>query len=894
MGPAPEPSAGTFGGLLRQLRTAASLTQEQLAAAAGLSPRSISDLERGVNLTARRETVRLLADALNLTGPARASFHAVGRGLGQGLAFPVGGVAAATRTLPRDIGAFTGREQELREVVRLAAGARRSGGIVGICAIGGMAGIGKTTFAVHAAHRLAPRFPDGQVFMPLHAHTPGRRPVDPASALASLLLTAGVDASQIPAGLEERSRLWRDHLAGKQVLLLLDDAAGYEQVKPLLPGAAGSLVLVTSRRHLTALDDARSISLDILAPDEAAELLIRLSARPGLPASDRAVAEITRLCGYLPLAIGMLAARLRHHPAWSAAELAADLASARDRLELMHTEHVSVAAAFDLSYQDLAPRQQRLFRRLGVHGGLDLDTFAAAALDDADVAATRASLEALYDQHLLAEHARGRYRLHDLMREHARKLAAADPAGEVDAAADRLLSYYLRTVRAADQHLARRGRTAPDLPDLPDLPGLSAVPSVPPLATRKDATDWMERERLNLDAATSDAVRRGRVGFAIALPAAMHAFLRFSGHWDQAMALHQIALDLAVAAGDQRAEAGALTDLGDVQMATRDYPAAATSLSRAMTLYRGERDQRGEAGVLTELGAALYLTGDNQEAAGRLARALELYRDLGDRLGEAVVLSRLGSVQLVTADYPAATTGLTRALDLYRQLGDRLGEAHALNELGAVRQATGDYPQATADLENALGLYRDLGDRLGEANALFDLGVLRQAISDYTGAVGGLRRALELYQEVNDRLGKANVLHQLGVVRLASGEYSAAADSQAEALGLYRELGDRAGEADALICLAEAWLELARTADARACFEQALAIADEVASPLVRARATEGLGRSALRGGEPGPGAAMLREALAIYQRIGAPRAQIAAELLAQLGEIGDGAMPPA
>lgn len=881
MGPAPEPSAGTFGDLLRQLRTAAGLTQEQLASAAGLSPRSISDLERGVNLTARRETVRLLADVLNLTGPARANFQAVGRGLGKSLPFPMGGAAAATRTLPRDIGAFTGRKSELREVVRLASSARRSGGIVGICAIGGMAGIGKTTFAVHAAHHLAPRFPDGQVFMPLHAHTPGQRPIDPANALASLLLTAGVDANQIPPGLEERSRLWRDHLAGKQVLLLLDDAAGYEQVKPLLPGAAGSLVLVTSRRHLTALDDARSISLDTLPPDEAADLLIRLSARPGLHPSDRAVGEITRLCGYLPLAIGMLAARLRHHPAWSAAELAADLASARDRLDLMHTEHVSVAAAFDLSYQDLAAPQQRLFRRLGVHGGLDLDTYVAAALDDADAASTRARLEALYDQHLIFEHARGRYRLHDLMREHARSLAAADPAEEASAAADRLLSYYLQAARAADQHLARRGRTAPELPTL------QAVVSVPAFAARKDAIDWMERERLNLDAAMSDAVRRDRPRAAIALAAAMHAFLRFGGYWDQAMALHQVALDLATAAGDQRAEARALTDLGDIQMGTRDYPVAAISLSRAVALYRGQGDRPGEAGALTDLGAALYLTGDNQSAADHLARALDLYGDLADRLGEAAVLSRLGSVRLVMADYPAATAGLTRALELYRQLGDRLGEAHALNELGAVRQATGDYPQAIVDLGRALELYRDLGDRLGEANALLDLGVSQQATSDYSAAMAGFRRALELYQELDDRLGRANGLHHLGEVRLATGEHGAAADDQRKALELYRELGDRAGEADALICLAEACLGIARIGDARGYFEQAMTIAAEVASPLVRARATEGIGRCAVRDGETGQGAARLREALEIYQRIGAPRGQIVAQLLTELGDPG-------
>jgi|HubBroStandDraft_1064217.scaffolds.fasta_scaffold10694_4 tetratricopeptide (TPR) repeat protein/transcriptional regulator with XRE-family HTH domain len=877
MGAVPEPPAGTFAGLLRQLRTAAGLTQEQLAAAAGLSPRSISDLERGVNLTARRETVRLIADVLNLTGPARAGFQAAARGLGRQHAFPAGGTAAATRTLPRDTGAFTGRQSELGTVLAVATSAKASGGIVSICAIDGMAGIGKTTFAVHAAHHLAPRFPDGQVFLPLHAHTPGQRAVDPADGLASLLLTAGVDASQIPAGLEERTRLWRDHLAGKQVLLLLDDAAGYEQVRPLLPGTAGSFVLVTSRRHLSALEDADTISLDTLPPGEAAALLVRLSARPGLTADDPAVREIAGLCGYLPLAIGMLAGRLRHHPAWSAAELASGLASARDRLEFMHTENLSVAAAFDLSYQDLEPAQQRLFRRLGWHCGPDFDAYAAAALDDAELSATRRRLEALYDQHLLTEHVSGRYRLHDLVREHARSLAASDPGDDGDAARDRLLSYYLQACRVADQQLARRGRPAPAVSPPP------AAMAMPDLTARKDAIGWIGRERFNLHAAVSDAVQRGRPAFAIALPAAMHAFLRFQGYWDQALALHRIALDSATSAGGKHAQAQALTDLGDVEMATRDYPAAAASLSKAITVYRELADRPGEAAALTELGAALYLTGENQAAAGHLVRALELYRDLGGLLGEAVVLSRLGSVRLVTGDYQAATAGLTRALELYRNLGDRLGEAHALNDLGAVRQATGAYAEARADLERALELYRDLGDRLGEANALLDLGNVQHATGDYPAAIAGLTRALDLYRDLDDRLGRANALHQLGAVRQATGDHGAAAGSQQQALDLYRQLGDRGGEADALIDLAEASLESGQPAQARARFEQALAIAADIASPLVQARAAEGIGKCDLRDGETEQGAVMLRNALAIYTRLGSPRARSVTAMLADL-----------
>src|SRR5271169_381116 len=342
--------------MLRQLRAQAALTQEELAEAAGLNSRTVSDLERGLATTPHKDTVRLLADALQLGGSARVEFEAAARGHA-GLGRARGrGVAAATRTLPRDIASFTGRQHELAELAEAAAG---TGGVVSIHAIGGMAGIGKTAFAVHAAHQLAPRFPAGQIFLPLHGHTPGRQPVDPEDALASLLLTAGVAPAQIPPGLEARVALWRDRLAGQQLLLILDDAVSSEQVLPLLPGAGGSLVLVTSRRHLSALDEAAVISLDTLPASEAAGLLVRLAGRPGLGTGDPGVAEIIRLCGYLPLAIGMVARQLRHHPAWTAAGRAADLAAAVDRLELMATENLSVAAAFNLSYEDLTADQQR-------------------------------------------------------------------------------------------------------------------------------------------------------------------------------------------------------------------------------------------------------------------------------------------------------------------------------------------------------------------------------------------------------------------------------------------------------------------------------------------------------------------------------------------------------
>jgi tetratricopeptide (TPR) repeat protein/transcriptional regulator with XRE-family HTH domain len=835
-----EEPAVTFAGLLRLLRTEARLTQEELAGAAGLSPRSVSDLERGVNRTARKETAVLLAGALGLSGAVAGLFVAAARGRGpaqdvvaarRGAA--LGAFAAAARGLPRDVASFTGRTADLGRLAEGVEGLAAGGGVVGICAIGGMAGVGKTTFAVHAAHRLAGRFPDGQFYLPLHAHTRGQRPVDPADALSSLLLTAGVPAAAIPPGLQARAARWRGHVAGKKILLLLDDAAGHDQIQPLLPGTGGSLVLVTSRRRLAALGDAIVVSLDTLAPQEASALLIRLAGRPGLQPGDDAVGEITRLCGYLPLAIGLLASQLRHHPAWTAAGMVTELAQARDRLALMHAENVSVGAALDLSYQDLTSQQQRLFRYLGLIPGPDFDACAAAALDDTSLDTARRDLDELYDQHLLAEPAPGRYQLHDLLREHARALAAADNPAESDAAAGRLLDYYLHTALAAGRHFPRRVGTDRRPPGSPRA-------QAPDLSTVEQAAAWLEAERANLHAAADYAATRGRFRHAIAIPAAMSGFLAARGHWDQSAALHHSATAAARQAGDRAGEAGALGELGSVQQLRGEYPAAAASL----------------------------------------ARAVALFRDLGDRPGEAYALSQLGFVHVLTGDYRAAAASQQQALALARGASDRLSEAAALNHLGLVQQLTGDYPAAAASQRQALALFTDLGNLPGQAQVLNDLGVVQQLTGDYPAAAASQRQALALFTDLGNLLGQAYTLNDLGLVQQETGDYPAAAASHQQALALFTDLGNLLGQAEALNRLGELSLRISAPGQARDQHTQALAIARGISAAPEEARALEGIGNSLLREGNLSQAAVQLQQALTIYQRIGGPGAQRVRETL--------------
>ena len=875
----------SFAGLLRQLRDEARLTQEELAEAASLSPRSVSDLERGIHRTAHKDTAGLLGDALSLTGPVREQFVAAARGRSSAAdvltarkgAAPGAFAATATRGLPRDIAAFTGRQAELAQLMGTLAAAAAGGGVVGIHAIDGMAGIGKTTFAVHAAHRLAGDFPDGQFFLPLHAHTAGQRPVGPADALASLLLTAGLARPQIPPGLEARAGRWRDFVAGKKVLLLLDDAAGHEQVQPLLPGTAGSLVLVTSRRRLAALEDVGVITLDPLSPAEAAALLARLAACPGLRAGDAAVGEIIRLCGYLPLAIGMLASQLRHHPAWSATQLAGELAADRDRLALMRAENLSVAAAFGLSYADLTAAQQRLFRRLGLVPGPDFDARAAAALDHTSLATARRCLDELYDQHLVTEPEPGRYQLHDLLREHARALAADDDPAACDAAVGRLLDYYLHTALAAGQQTLAGYDVTP-------LPPARPPECAPPMSTPGQAAAWLEAERANLQAAASYAAASGRPVQAMLIPAAMAGFLHAEGYWDQALALHQTALAAARRAGDRPGQARALLLLFDPQFSTNDRAASAASLQQALALYRDLGDRTGQAEAINGLGFVHRVSGDYHSAAACHQQALELYRDLGNRRGQAESTNRLGSVQQETGDYRAAVASHQQALEMYRDLGDRYGQSVALMELGVVQRQAGDYPAAAATFQQAQAVNRDHGDRSSQAWILNQIGVLQRLTGDYTAAAASHQQALETLCDLGEPAAQGFTRNELGLVQQLTGDYRAAAASHRQALRLLCDAGEPYGQACVLNSLGELASRTSATGQAREHHGQALAIARDIGAALEEARALEGIGRSCLHDGHAREGTVHLQQALTIYQRIGAPAAQRVEETLRQNG----------
>lgn len=820
-------------------------------------------------------------------------------------------------TLPRDVAVFTGRDSELHQLLDASSGgwARATS----IHVVDGMPGVGKTSLAVHAGHLLADRHPDGQLFIRLHAHTPGQSPADPAELLATLLTSLGLASRSLPQGLEARSALWRDRLRSKRMLLILDDAADADQVEPLLPASASCRVLITSRQRLIGLEGAFPLSLATLPAEQAVELFLRLAHRSPTGPDSQAAAEAVRLCGYLPLAISLLASRLAHHPAWNIVEFTRHFAAAQDRLGELAGGSRAVAAAFDLSYLDLPPNRRRFFRRLSYHPGPYPDAYAAAALDGISLDEARRQLEALYMDHLLEEVAPGRYRLHDLLRRYAHSLPGRD---DMDQVLERVLVYYQHTAATADRHLRSplgSGSTTPPLP--------SPVPDpivAPKLNDDESALAWMRAALINVLPCVSHAINHEQHARVIQLASVMAFFLEQEPGAKHAARLQEAAVDAAQHLGDRLAEASALQHLFKARCALGNYPAACDAVERALELYRALDDRLGEADALHHSGMARRLTGDYPAAADLAQQALNAYRALGNRTGEARALQALSWIQQVVFQNLKAAAGLAeQAIALHRALGDRHGEAHVLAALCVVRREAGQNRQAAEAAEQAVKLNRALGNQHGQARALNSLSRVRSVLGGYGRAGELAQQALELYRALGDRHGEAEALQALAVVRRAHQEHQAAAELAQQALQLYRALKFRHGEANALAALgqarhlaghhkdaidllqqAQALFEqfedhhgkaetlnsiggvlsgTARPQDALASHQHALSLARLVRAPLEEARALEGSAHCQELAGHHAAAMASLQEAVAIYHRIEAAEAAPAAAHLAAL-----------
>ena len=779
--------------------------------------RALADARDRVEETQRRAKGRRFASALTAASPGP------GRGPGPGPGRTGTGTA---RQLPPDTALFTGRGEELAQLLALAERTRAglAPGTAVISAIGGMGGAGKTALAIHAGHLLAEHYPDGQLFLDLYGFAEDRPPREPGEALAELLASLGVAPAQVPAQVDARAALYRDRLADTRTLVLLDNARDEDQVRALLPAGSRCLVLVTSRRRLIALDDAVPLPLGMLEREEAVELLRHAARAAPELAADARWERVAELCGRLPLALLIAGSLLRvGGKAWDLNRLVDRLALRRpgDELAGYTDETRSLTAVFDLSLRSLPDGEQLLFRRLGLAPAAEIDTYAAAALLDTDLDTAERLLERLADHSLLLGVAPGRYRMHDLLHVYARARAnEIDEQADLDAAIERLLRYWAHTAQIACLLIA----------DLPRSASYRPAPAHAPAMTSPDAAlVWLRAERANLDAAFDYAHDRGGHDHLIALAAGMAEILRIDGPWSRALEIHQGAAEAAENSGDRTAQADALADFGRVRQLTGDYPGATDTYTRALKLYQDDGNRAGEAGALSGLGFTKRATGAYQESVDLLRRALEIHRELGNLSGEGYVLI----------------------------------------DIGRMLQAGGEYAQAEQSESRALRIHRDLGDRAGEAYALYALGRVRFATGDYQRAAEAHTEALEIQRERGNRLGMANVLTELGRVRHATGEYAEAGAMLTGAMETYRKIGDRGDEGVAVNYYAATLAATGRGEEALALFQTALATHRELGKPDDEAVSLEGIADYHLAAGDPAEAAAYLRQALDIYERLG-------------------------
>ncbi|MGM1065058.1 ATP-binding protein [Saccharothrix sp. Mg75] len=708
------------------------------------------------------------------------------------------GTPLVPKSLPRDLADFTGREHELR---RLFAAVERAAGdgatAVAIHAIDGMPGVGKTTLGVHAAHVLAPKYPDGTLFLNLWGHTPRQEPRDPLDALHALMVDIGVrpDVLARHSTLDDRTRLWRGLVADRRLLILLDDAADHHQVTPLLPGTRGSLVLITSRNRLPELDGVHPLTLDVLPPADAAHMLLRLALRTPDPAEAEHVARLVELCGRLPLAIAITASQLRTHPTWSVRRLAdivaAQLTQDTGKLgELDHGDR-SVEAAFDTSFHDLPADLRSMFALLGVHHGPEIDAPAAAALVGTTPTRARRALDALHLRHLVQETAPGRYRLHDLLRAYAHTRATRLDLGHRGQATTRALDYYLHTAHTATRLLpARRTRSTPVTPTAPAHPTA--------ITTTDHAVDWLTTELPTLVTAV-EHTHTTHPTHTLCLSTTLYPYFRAVGHWHHACAMLRTAHATAARTGDLRARAAVLNDLGYVYRRQGDLDAAAAAQTHALELHTRNGDPVGQAATLTDLGYVHLLRGELDAAADTSRRAVDLYARSDDPSAHANALNNLGRVHLLREEADEAADTLMRALDLYRRSEDPLSQANALNNLGYVHLLRGASAQAVDAQARALDLHTRRGDLLGQANAHLGLGIAHHRQHEPGPARAHLSRALHLFTSGQDVDGQAETHNALGDLALDHPESGAARTHYTTALDLARTCGTKLHEANALV-----------------------------------------------------------------------------------------------
>jgi DNA-binding SARP family transcriptional activator/tetratricopeptide (TPR) repeat protein len=730
---------------------------------------------------------------------------------------------AVPRQLPAVAPHFTGRDAEMVDLDSLLDAAAHDGAAVAIAAVSGMAGVGKTALAVRWAHRVAGKFPGGQLYTNLRGYGPPGEPMEPTAAIRGFLQALGVAADRIPVDPLAQAGLYRSLLARRRILLVLDNARDEDQLRPLLPGPGSSLVVVTSRTRLTGLaatEGARMVSLDVLSDTEARRMLASRLRDDRVAGEPDAVEELIGLCGRLPLALAIAAARAADRPGFPLARLAAELAE-RKQLPALDAGDAttSVRAVFGWSYQQLDAPTARMFRLLGLHPGPDIPESAAARLADVPVRQAQDLLRLLARGCLLTESSPGRFVFHDLLRAYA-----AEQAEAVDSPAHRaealtlLFGHYVHATETATRALS-----------LSPVTGAQDSGGPISFADPDAAVAWLDAERANLTAIAANAASSD---FTIRLAAALFRYLDHGGHFADARTIHVAALDAARRAGDRAAEANELKNcVADFRQGRCDQ--ASGKLRQALEIYRDLGDQLGEERTLANLGHVLRRQGRYQEAADQHRRAVVLARDLGDTFGEAVALDGLGKELRLQGHYQSATDHHRQAIVLFRELSESRGEGIALENLARVLVRQGLWQKAADCLDQALAALRQEGSRYSDADITNTYGAILAGQGRHRQAFDYHGQALALYRGLGDRYGEASALNGIGEAFAGLGIPARAASHHWEALTIAAGTSDRYQQARAHCGLANASAAVNDTIEARRHWQHAFDLYFDLGCPEV-------------------------------------------------------------